>query len=207
MTVGVRSTRREGFEFGCSDAGPVLVQEAAGAQPPGAQVPGKCRKNRNRRGGMESRNEIVLRWCCGMNAGGECEVHDRHGAAEDDGRLQEQKARDRAGECVTHAQWKWRRACMMRDSYRIVAAASQHRAYAKIEKENRLLLERLSKAMQEKNIDNVNVKATRFRRSLMQTQRKLELQRITQENQVCDSCERYCVRLLVLRNLKLLERA
>lgn len=132
----------------------------------------------------------VIMWClvCVMmrRAGGECEVHSRHSASKNIGQLKQQKARDREGK-------RWTRpglchmfgVCLFLLCVGFCCVSSlQHRAYAKIEKENRLLLERLSKAMQEKNIDNVNVKASRFRRSLMQTQRKLELQRITQENQV-----------------------
>lgn len=44
------------------------------------------------------------------------------------------------------------------------------------------MLERLAKIMQHKTIDNDN-KHTKFGKSLMQTSRRMELQRITQENQ------------------------
>jgi hypothetical protein len=58
----------------------------------------------------------------------------------------------------------------------------RRRRYESIELDNRLMLERLAKIMQKKTIDNEN-KAAKFGKSLMQTHRKLELQRITQENQ------------------------
>ena len=58
----------------------------------------------------------------------------------------------------------------------------RRRHYAAIELDNRLLLERLAKIMQKKTIDNENHNI-KFRRSLTDTHRKLELQRITQENQ------------------------
>lgn len=57
----------------------------------------------------------------------------------------------------------------------------RRRQYAAIELDNRLILERLAKVMQQKTIDNEN--RVKMGKSLTQTHRKLELQRITQENQ------------------------
>ena len=54
--------------------------------------------------------------------------------------------------------------------------------FAKIERENRILLEKMSHIMQHNALDN-KCSAVKFGRSLNKSQRKLELQRITQENQ------------------------
>jgi hypothetical protein len=59
----------------------------------------------------------------------------------------------------------------------------RRRHYASIEMDNRLLLERLVKTMQNKTIDNENKTCKKYSKSLISTSRKLELQRITQENQ------------------------
>lgn len=63
----------------------------------------------------------------------------------------------------------------------------RNRYYRKLEKENRILLERLSKVMQQKNIDNeckgYDRAASKFRELLTAQARKSDLQRITEENQ------------------------
>jgi hypothetical protein len=59
----------------------------------------------------------------------------------------------------------------------------RRRRYEHIEMDNRLLLERLVKTMQTKTIDNENKSCKKYSKSLISTSRKLELQRITQENQ------------------------
>lgn len=56
------------------------------------------------------------------------------------------------------------------------------REYAIIEKNNRLLLERLAECMQKKRIDNENVAARKFKRSLADTGKRQELAKITAEN-------------------------
>eukprot|EP00607_Mallomonas_marina_P009739 CAMPEP_0182420840 /NCGR_PEP_ID=MMETSP1167-20130531/5928_1 /TAXON_ID=2988 /ORGANISM="Mallomonas Sp, Strain CCMP3275" /LENGTH=181 /DNA_ID=CAMNT_0024597337 /DNA_START=193 /DNA_END=738 /DNA_ORIENTATION=- len=56
------------------------------------------------------------------------------------------------------------------------------RHYAEIDRENRLLLERLAKIMQQKTIDNESG-VLQFKKSLTQTNRRIELERITDENQ------------------------
>lgn len=56
------------------------------------------------------------------------------------------------------------------------------REYAIIEKNNRLLLERLAECMQKTRLDNKNVSATKFKRSLGDTGKRLELAKITAEN-------------------------
>lgn len=58
----------------------------------------------------------------------------------------------------------------------------QKRQYAIIEKNNRLLLERLAETMQKKRIDNENKNATRYKRSLGDTGKRMELTKITAEN-------------------------
>jgi len=58
----------------------------------------------------------------------------------------------------------------------------RRRQYAEIDRENRLLLERLAKIMQQKTIDNEN-DALKYKKSLSQTTRRQELERITDENQ------------------------
>ena len=57
------------------------------------------------------------------------------------------------------------------------------RRHAKIEKENRYILERLSKAMSKKTIDNEESDMCKYSVSRAQEQRRVELQRITEENQ------------------------
>jgi len=54
--------------------------------------------------------------------------------------------------------------------------------YAKIERENRILLEKMSYIMQNNTLDNVN-KTSKYAHSLNKGARKKELQRITSENQ------------------------
>mmetsp|Transcript_27786 Transcript_27786/g.55539 ORF Transcript_27786/g.55539 Transcript_27786/m.55539 type:complete len:184 (-) Transcript_27786:66-617(-) len=54
--------------------------------------------------------------------------------------------------------------------------------FATIERENRILLEKMSYIMQHNTLDNVNSTA-QYSRSLNKDARKRELQRITQENQ------------------------
>jgi len=56
------------------------------------------------------------------------------------------------------------------------------RQYQVIEKNNRLLLERLAECMQKKRIDNENVSASKFKRSLADTGKRIELAKITAEN-------------------------
>lgn len=56
--------------------------------------------------------------------------------------------------------------------------------YAKIEHENRVLLQKMSEIMQSDGLDNVN-EEQKYATSLNRNRRKRELQRITQENQVC----------------------
>jgi len=54
--------------------------------------------------------------------------------------------------------------------------------YTKIERENRLLLEKMSHIMQKKSLDNSN-QSWKYTKSLNKSYRKQQLQKITQENQ------------------------
>lgn len=56
------------------------------------------------------------------------------------------------------------------------------RQYAVIERNNRLLLERLAECMMKKRIDNENTSASKFKRSLGDTGKRQELAKITAEN-------------------------
>jgi hypothetical protein len=58
----------------------------------------------------------------------------------------------------------------------------QKRQYGIIEKNNRLLLERLAETMQKTRLDNFNKDATRYKRSLADTGKRAELAKITAEN-------------------------
>eukprot|EP01041_Mallomonas_annulata_P012365 gene12365-26013_t len=60
--------------------------------------------------------------------------------------------------------------------------SDRRRQYADIDRENRLLLERLAKIMQQKTIDNES-EVIQFKKSLSQSTRRVELERITSENQ------------------------
>ena len=59
----------------------------------------------------------------------------------------------------------------------------RQRRYARIEKENRYILERLGKAMSKKTIDNEESKMIQYSVSRAQEQRRVDLQKITEENQ------------------------
>lgn len=62
--------------------------------------------------------------------------------------------------------------------------SSQEDRYAQIERDNRLLLEKMSHIMRKGSIDNQN-NTSKYAKSLNKEARKRELCKITRENQVC----------------------
>lgn len=71
----------------------------------------------------------------------------------------------------------------MIDSWHCTCVALQEDRYAQIERDNRLLLEKMSQIMRKGGIDNYNNTA-KYSKSLNREARKRELHKITRENQV-----------------------
>lgn len=72
-----------------------------------------------------------------------------------------------------------------------VLSSAQEDRYAQIERDNRLLLEKMSHIMRKGGVDNHN-RTAQYAKSLNKESRKKELHKITRENQVRGSVGRHC---------------